>query len=141
MTSLEVLLLVHAAATWFMAGLIWFVHVVHYPLFADVGRAAFTSYARRHVVRTTWVVAPAMCVEALSAALLVVVAPSGASVVGVALLAVVWGGTWLLAVPRHRELEDGFDATAHRRLVGSNIWRTLAWTARGVVATWMLVGR
>ena len=31
------LLLLHAAATLFMTGLIWFVQVVHYPLFARVG--------------------------------------------------------------------------------------------------------
>lgn len=31
------LLLVHAAATWAMVGLVWFVQVVHYPLFAQVG--------------------------------------------------------------------------------------------------------
>ena len=33
-----------AAATWFMAGLHWFVQVVHYPLFADVGTERFIAY-------------------------------------------------------------------------------------------------
>ena len=31
------LLLLHAGATFFMCGLIWFVQIVHYPLFAQVG--------------------------------------------------------------------------------------------------------
>ena len=35
--SPDVLLLVHAASTLFMAGVIWFVQVVHYPLMASVG--------------------------------------------------------------------------------------------------------
>ena len=34
-------LIIHAAATWFMVGLIWFVQIVHYPMFANVGRDSF----------------------------------------------------------------------------------------------------
>ncbi len=30
------ILLIHAAATWYLVGLIWFVQVVHYPLFGKV---------------------------------------------------------------------------------------------------------
>ena len=36
------LLLVHLAATWFLAGLIWVIQLVHYPLFAAVERADLT---------------------------------------------------------------------------------------------------
>lgn len=139
MTADDALLLAHAASTWFMTGLIWFVHVVHYPLFADVGGDAFTAYERRHVERTTWVVGPGMAVEAITTGLLVLQRPSAVTYAGAALLAVVWLTTWGLAVPRHAELERGFDATSHRRLVSSNVWRTLAWTARGVLAAWLLV--
>ena len=35
------LLLIHAAATLYMAGLIWFVQLVHYPLMANVGKRLF----------------------------------------------------------------------------------------------------
>jgi hypothetical protein len=35
------LLLANAAATFFMVGVIWFVQVVHYPLFARVGTLDF----------------------------------------------------------------------------------------------------
>ena len=43
--STPFVLLAHAAATLFMVGLIWFVQVVHYPLFARVGPDAFVPYA------------------------------------------------------------------------------------------------
>ena len=43
-----VLLLANLAATIYMAGLIWFVQVVHYPLFAGVGEEAFPAYSRTH---------------------------------------------------------------------------------------------
>ncbi len=41
------LLAIHAGCALFMAGLIWFVQVVHYPLFDQVGKAEFTAYASR----------------------------------------------------------------------------------------------
>jgi hypothetical protein len=41
------LLLVHGFATLYMTGLIWFVQLVHYPLFAQVGRHAHLSYHPR----------------------------------------------------------------------------------------------
>ncbi len=137
MTS-EVLVVVHAAATWFMTGLIWFVHVVHYPLFAAVGDDAFVGYERRHVQRTSWVVGPPMVTELTATLWLVAISPSLLTWIGVALLVVVWGTTWVLAVPRHAELERGFDERAHARLVSSNIVRTLAWTARSLVAAALL---
>lgn len=42
-------LLVNAVTTLFMAGVTWFVQVVHYPSFSRVGDAAFPEYERHHV--------------------------------------------------------------------------------------------
>jgi hypothetical protein len=63
-------LLAHAASTLVMVGVIWFVRVVHYPLFEQVGKAAFAAYETAHARLTTWVVAPTMLVEALTGGLL-----------------------------------------------------------------------
>ena len=64
-------LLVHAAATLAMTGLIWFVQVVHYPLMAKVGAEGYSLYQHTHMSRTTWVVAPLMLTELSTAALLI----------------------------------------------------------------------
>lgn len=53
------LLVVHAATTLFMVGVIWFVQIVHYPLCSRVGGAAFAGYERDHVRRTGRVGGPA----------------------------------------------------------------------------------
>jgi len=62
--------LVHAGATWFMTGLIWFVQIVHYPLMGAVQADAFPAYEVAHQRRTTWVVGPVMLIEASCAVLL-----------------------------------------------------------------------
>lgn len=140
--SPALLFAVHAAATWAMVGLIWFVQVVHYPLFAGVGPAGYARYAAEHARRTTWVVALPMLAElATGAALALWRRPAfvgaGAAWAGLALLGVVWASTALLQVPRHDELARGFDARAHHRLVRGNWVRTAAWTARGALVLWL----
>ena len=127
----------HLAATLVMVGVIWFVQVVHYPLFAGVGAAGFRGYAAAHGRRTTWVVAPPMLVELGTGVALVWrrpdVMPASWAWAGAALVAVVWAATFGLAVPRHTELGGGFDPRAHRRLVRTNWVRTVAWTVRGAL--------
>ena len=136
------LLLVNAFATIFMTGLIWFVQVVHYPLFARVGSTEFPAYSRAHQTLTTLVVGPPMLVEALTAALLVVVRPTGVSAalswVGLALVAVIWLSTAALQVPSHAKLVQGFDPAIGSFLVQTNWIRTVAWTARGVLVLAMI---
>ncbi len=136
------LLLIHAAATLFMTGLIWFVQVVHYPLMAKVGADGFKEYETHHQRLTTWVVGPAMLVELACAGWLVVQPvpdmPGWLVYAGLALLVAIWLSTACLQVPRHKDLERGFDMNAHRRLVNSNWIRTVAWSLRAVLALWMI---
>jgi hypothetical protein len=131
-----------AAATWFMAGLHWFVQVVHYPLFADVGAERFTAYHARHSERTTVVVVPAMTVELASSAWLVADPPAGVGaallIAGLALALLTWVATFLLVVPRHRGLGAGLDDDLVSRLVRAAWVRTAAWTGHGVVVAVLL---
>lgn len=144
LTMMAWILLVHAAATWFMTGLIWFVQVVHYPLFDRVGTEASPSYAVDHQRRTRLVVMPVMLIEALSATALVWLLPKPfqtAAWSGMAMLVAIWLSTAFVQVPRHAKLRHAFDASASRALVTSNWMRTLLWTARGVLALWLLAAQ
>lgn len=135
------ILLLHTVSTIFMTGLIWFVQVVHYPLFAAVGRDAAAPYSQRHSTRTTWVVGPPMLVEAGTALWLWLYPPAGASVLpalGLALLAIIWLSTATLQVPCHNKLAHGFDADVHTRLVRTNWIRTIAWSLRAILALALL---
>lgn len=129
-------LITHFAVTWFMTGLIWMVQIVHYPLFADIGRDDFVSYERKHSRAITFIVAPAMLLESASAVgltWLLVETQMLLVFVNVALLIVIWGSTFLIQVPIHQKLELGFDETLHNRLVSTNWIRTICWTARALL--------
>ena len=135
------MLLANLAATFVMVGIIWFVQIVHYPLFARVGAPGFPAYSGTHSRLTGLVVGPPMLVEAATAVALVLAPPAGVppwlAATGLVLLAVIWLSTALLQAPRHRELGLGFDAASHRFLVASNWLRTACWSARGLVVLWM----
>jgi hypothetical protein len=136
------LLLAHAAATLFMVGVIWFVQLVHYPLFARVGRPGFAAYSGSHARLTGLVVGPPMLLEAATAVALVVWTPPGISVPlvweGLILVAEIWLSTAFLQSPRHTTLGRGFDPSAHRFLVTSNWLRTVLWSLRGLVVLCIL---
>ncbi|MCB1150200.1 hypothetical protein KDK88_01535 [bacterium] len=134
------LLVIHAAATWAMVGLIWTVQVVHYPLLAGLDRGGFRTWQQRHMTRITWIVGPLMLVEAGAAAALVVTSPSPATWFGAHLLVLIWLSTAVLQAPLHGRLaREGFQADLHRRLVRTNWIRTAGWTLRGIVAAELLL--
>ena len=132
------LLGLHAASTLMLTGLIWTIQLVHYPLFAQVGAAAFRGYEEQHARRITWLVGPLMGLEAGAAVALLFLLDLPTQRIlagsGVVLLLVIWGSTALLQVPCHARLSRGFDERAWRRLVSTNWIRTAAWSVRGVLA-------
>lgn len=137
------LLLIQAAATLALVGLIWTIQLVHYPLLSSVGGASFEQYHDQHTRRMTWLVGPLMPTELLASIWIVLAPPAGVSPtlawMGLGLVLLIWGITAFVSVPAHQRLAQGFDLEAHTRLVQTNWIRTIAWTARGALAIWMIV--
>ncbi len=130
-------LVVGAAATWAMVGLIWIVQVVHYPMLAEFSALSPVNAAVDHQRRISWVVGPLMAAEGVTALALLVERPEtmgpvsawgAASLLGVAL-----ASTLLVQVPLHSRLAKAHDANVARRLISTNWVRTIAWTARGML--------
>jgi hypothetical protein len=133
--------LLHAASTWFLVGLIWTVQVVHYPLFALVGGDRFRTYAAAHRRRISAVLAAPWATQGITTVLLVWHRPAPAPLIVAAavLTAVPVVVTVTVSIAAHTQLDAGFDAGAHRRLVSTNRIRTGAWTLHGVVAAALVV--
>lgn len=141
----SLLLVVHAAATWFMVGLIWLVQIVHYPLMQMVGREEFVPYSLRHQLAITPVVGAPMLIEVATAAYLLVQNPqlrrSKWFLASCVLLAVIWASTAFWQVPLHQTLLGGYDPERVRSLVLSNWIRTVAWSARGLIMGAFVISR
>ena len=154
--STPAILTVQLMASTAMAAIAWFVQVVHYPLFSRVGsrgpecpddaaenRLAVGEYHAENLRRTRPVVLVPMSIEA-AASLWIAVAPPagvprGAAIVGLALVAIALLSTAFLQVPLHAALRDGAPPPGTvDRLVRTTWIRTVAWTARALLAAWMI---
>jgi hypothetical protein len=131
------LLLIVLLATAAMAGISWFISVVHYPLFAWVGEGEWIAYHREHSRRTSYVVIAPMVVELAGSGLLVLDRPAGvsagAAVAGLVLAAGAWLVTFACSVPDHGRLGHGFVPATGRRLVRGHHVRTALWSAHAVL--------
>lgn len=122
-----------------MAGVIWLVQLVQYPMFAAIDRAAFRRHHAFHVSAITRVVLPPMLLELALAIWFAWRRADAASLAGLALAALLWVLTLGVMVPLHARLQaEGFSLQLHAALLRWNWVRTAAWTARGVLAAAMI---
>lgn len=137
---MQIILLIQAAATWALVGLIWVIQLVHYPLMVRVGDAQFVAYELAHQRAITPLVGVLMLAELLSALAWVQLRPNWIptwqAVTGLALLCIIWLSTALWQMPLHAKLGAGLDAELLGQLVQSNWIRTAAWTLRGGLVAW-----
>ena len=133
--------LLNLVVTAYMTGVIWMCQIVHYPLLSKVGIDHLPDYQLANTRLTTWVVLPPMLAELGLTVWMLTAAPTvqmSLVVTGAGLLAVCWGSTFLFQVPQHRRLLHSFEKPAWLKLVRSNWIRTVAWSARTVIACLLL---
>ena len=143
MNLLETILIANLLSSIMMTGIIWFVQIVHYPLFAKVPTNLLVEYERSHSRRTGAIVVPLMLVDLSTTVLLCLPLfnqeGSPLPVIGAAILAVVWMSTFAVQLPLHRKLSKLGDYATVQRLVNTNWIRTLGWSARSIIASLMLL--
>ena len=134
----------HLISTWFMVGLIWTIHTVHYPLFATVGADTYVEFQAAHVDRIGKLLLVPWAAEGATALLLLIWAWRQRDqsllpplVIGGIAMGVVLVVSGFFSAPAHADLADGFIPEVHDRLMKADLVRTLAWTARGITAAWV----
>jgi hypothetical protein len=122
-----------------MTGLIWVVQLVHYPSFRYVPEKEFQDFSLFHTTKITIIVMPAMLLELASALLISVMTPSIFLWINLALNISLFALTFFLSVPLHSKLAEGKNDDAIERLVKTNWPRTLIWTFRTVLLSWVII--
>ena len=137
-TGLDLCLKLQLITTFAMFGIIWYVQLVQYPLFALVGKEGWTAYELQYTTRAGWVIAPLMLVELTTAVLLVIRKPKVRKLftINLILLACIWLSTFAIQVPLHESLSTGWDSEDLSRLVDSNWIRTALWSIRIILLVW-----
>lgn len=134
----DIIYLLNLCSSCFMAGLIWFVQVVHYPSFFDfrTDEAAFEAFHGNHLFRTGIVVIPMMLAE-LGTSITLSLSASPVpkiNIIGLAVVSLIWLSTFLLQVPAHNKLQNGFDEKVIGRLINTNWIRTILWSTKALLS-------
>jgi len=137
----QAFLTLETTATIFMAGVLWTMQLLNYPLLALVGTDALPRYETAHNRRFALVVVPGVLAAAAGGFGLLLSRPRQvplwAPAAELALLLVVIISTAALQGRQHQALAGGFDGRVLSLLVRSNWIRVAAWSAAGAIALWM----
>ncbi len=122
--------------------LIWLVQLVIYPAFRHFRSAEFRAWHPHYTRQVSYVVMPVMLGQLALYGWCFITHPGGEVVINFILILVIWGITFLRAVPLHGALDRAEDhLPLSAALLRVNGWRTLLWTAVWVVTLIASVGK
>ena len=116
-----------------MLGVIWTMQLLHYPSFHFVSKANYRSFQEFHIKRITFIVAPAMLIEAISGSLCLIYIIDDIEnffVISLILLVVIWLMTAFIFSKLHQNLLDGYSKIIINKLIRLNWIRSLLWSFR-----------
>jgi hypothetical protein len=120
------------ACAW-MSGIIYLIHWIHYPGFAEIERKRFPEFCRIHGERITYIVFPAMLIELSISAILAWRLWSISALMSLTSVLALWAITGIFSAPDHAKLSDGFSQKTLNHLLYWNRFRVLLWSVRLVL--------
>lgn len=125
------MLFLHLICCAAMTGIIWIIQLLVYPGFAFVDQNEFLKMHNRHTSKITWVVAPLMGIELVTAAMLAAQHTNAFYIFNLVAVLALWALTGLVSVPIHNQLAKNAKSQEHiYKLTFTNWPRTLIWTIR-----------
>ncbi|XDD47508.1 hypothetical protein AB3N60_05320 [Leptospira sp. WS39.C2] len=127
----EILFQVQFGSCVMMVAIIWTIQILHYPSFFYIDELDFSEFHNLHSYRITWIVAPLMSIELVTAISVWYFSQNsiwfGFNLVSVI---IIWVVTFFVSVPIHNHLAKGKDQKKIQLLISTNWIRTIFWTIR-----------
>ena len=126
-----------------LTGLIWTIQLVHYPSFLLVGKDTFKAFENFHIKAISILVMPLMLLEIGTAFAFYFVQSDHTDLYTLSLVILVgiWLCTMLLSSPLHGKLNKGYDEDLIKKLIRTNWPRTILWSLRSLLLTYLLFYR
>lgn len=137
--TLTFTLIIQLFCTFSLTGLIWVIQCVHYPAFRYANVETFKVFHNFHSQNITWIVAPLMVSELLTATLLFTKNNSNFWLMQLVLILLLWTSTAFLSVPLHNKLMNGYDLKLIHKLTITNWPRTLLWSLKSALLVYFLI--
>jgi hypothetical protein len=135
------IMFLQVVSTFSMLGVIWYVQLVHYPMFLGLSEDQFSKWHHFHSDRTTWIVAPLMIVELITAGLVFFEDRSWQNCVFIiGLTGAMWLLTFFVSVPFHTTLTNvGYSKTVIEQLVVTNWYRTFVYSLKALFLVYIVL--
>ena len=140
MWSFTQILVLQTLLTAMLSGLIWTVQLAHYPAFKYIDEKEFVAFQSFHMRAISYIVMPLMLMELAGSMALIFTAKSyfTLSLINFGFVVAIWLATFFLSVPEHNKLMQGKNIDTIHRLVNTNWPRTLLWSAKLALSSYML---
>lgn len=121
-------------------GLIWCVQLVHYPFFLRSDQRNFVEHIGFHKFQISLIVVPLMTIELITSGILAFqsVTLQNWHIFGFVTVVLIWIVTFLVLVPLHGKLSDGYDEATIQSLIKSNWIRTILWSTKSISSLYLL---
>ena len=131
-------LIINLAVASYLAGLFWYLQIVHYPLFAYIDRKSFLEYHVQHLKTNIFIVFIPMLVEGAFTIMLAFDAPYNVPPMIPFLCLCLSTSMWLVTFSHIAPLQDklttdGYDKETIEKLVQMNWVRTIGWTVKMIL--------
>jgi len=129
-------LLINLLSTILIAGILWFVQLVHYPLFNEIPAKNFINYGYYHSRKVSGIIKPLFIVDFTTLILLLILLGSNLStnlmIVNVTIFIITIVLTQIIFIPIHQKLSKSPNSQTISQLIRLNWIRTLIWSLKVV---------
>ena len=130
---------IHFFSSIWMTSLIWFVQIVHYPLFLAVSSQNLTLYCKQHQYLISFIVVPVMIIECITLIYIIMNAPNSKLwIICAFLLLIIWLSTFFIQVPLHHTLSQKATIEVINKLIYTNWIRTICWSIKTILIVFII---
>lgn len=130
------ILLLQALTTWILLGMLWFMQLVHYPLFRRI-KENFVKYEREHIKRILSLLMPLSIIDLALNVMLVISLERGRYIFlisfALAMNIITWLSALFFQVEQHHALSEHFSKNMVHKLVKTNWISTIAWSIKAAL--------
>lgn len=112
--------------------LIWFVQILHYPIFSYIDDYSFNECMKFHQNTMSYLAIPLMVTE-LFLSIYSAYHGYNLSYTVLAIVILIWLTTFFIQVPLHKRLLHKKDKLIIKRLVHTNWIRTILWSVKSII--------
>jgi hypothetical protein len=110
-----------------------------YPCLAHIEKNDLVAWHKAYCTRKSYFEVPLLCGQAVTVGVLIYLDPDMRNTLSAMIILLCWLSTFGLSVPCHNQLQEaGKDLSVIRKLVWTNLIRTLLWSIVFMIGVWKL---